>query len=101
MASIAAGRTVFITAQRLADGAPLYRTEDGAWTDDLSEAALYAGQAAEEALARALTEETTVVGVYLIDAENGTPVARHRLREEIRMRGPTVRLDLGRQAGDA
>jgi sulfite reductase (NADPH) hemoprotein beta-component len=53
-----------------------------------------------EALARQSEAVNEVVGAYLIEVEAGergpAPV---RFRERLRARGPSVRPDLGRQAG--
>jgi len=91
-----------LTANRLRDGDVLYRKGDG-WVLALAEADVYAdAAAAEAALAAAQAElgQNIVVAPYLFDVrqENGAihPVKE---REIIRAAGPTVRADLGKQAG--
>ena len=50
---------------------------------------------------RAEADYTRVVGAYLIEIEPGKgAIGQERLKETIRAQGPTVRLDLGKQAGD-
>ena len=71
-----------ITANRLSDGAVVYLGDD--------EAALTAAQG----------RKTEIADAYLITvSEDGALSGRERLRETIRTAGPTVRLDLGYQAG--
>jgi len=91
-----------LTANRLRDGDVLYRKGDG-WVLSLAEADVYAETAAAEAaLAQAQAElpQNIIVAPYLFDVrrENGVlhPVKE---REIIRAAGPTVRADLGKQAG--
>ena len=90
-----------VTANRLGDGAVVYLTPEGAWSEWLNEAALAAEEAgAEGLLARGRADAATkVVEPYLIEvAETDGLVAPLRYREAIRARGPSVRLDLGKQA---
>jgi hypothetical protein len=90
-----------VTANRLSDGHPVYRTAGGAWTDVIEEAETFEDQAAaEDALNAARAQETVVVSAYLITVDApGKPNAREAVRENIRAHGPTVRSDLGRQGG--
>ncbi len=89
-----------VTANRLTDGLVVYFTSDGVWSDQRSDAATAEGKEAGEALlGRALEDERTeVAGPYLIgiDAVEGARTPE-RLRERIRINGPTVRPDLCRQ----
>ncbi len=80
-----------VTANRLSDGNPVYRTADG-WADAIADAQTYdSDDAANEALAAAKKQETIVVGPYLMNVANpGEPVARERVRESIRARGPST-----------
>jgi predicted NAD/FAD-binding protein len=84
---------VVITANRLGDGAVVYRTEDGKWTAILDEAAVVAtASAAAELLAAAAAEDTAAVGAYVapvILGSDGRPEPGN-LRESIRYKGPTV-----------
>lgn len=91
-----------ITANRLRDGIAVFMTRTGQWSEKIDEAALALEPQAAAALeARAKDDEkaTLVTGPYLIDAErrNGRVRAAH-IRERMRTLGPTVRLDLGKQA---
>ena len=89
-----------ITANLLSDGAVVYLDESGEWTAELAKAARYEGDAAEAALADAKLRATEIADVYLIEvSEDGAPAGRATLRETIRTAGPTVREDLGYQAG--
>ena len=87
-----------ITANRLSDGAVLYVGEDGALVERFEHATLFDAASADGALARVLAKETMVAAAYLIDADASGPIGREALRETIRMSGPTVRRDLGKQA---
>ena len=91
-----------VTANRLRDGIAVFLTRSGAWSEKIDEAALALEPQAAAALeARAKDDEkaTIVTGSYLIDAERraGRIRAAH-IRERMRTLGPTVRLDLGKQA---
>ena len=86
---------VVITANRLGDGAVVYRAADGAWTKDLAAAAVVrTTPAALELLAAATAETVAVVDAYVAPVEV-TPQQRvlpGNLRERIRCSGPTVAL---------
>jgi predicted NAD/FAD-binding protein len=91
-----------VTANRLRDGIAVFLTRSGEWSEVIDEAVLAMEPQAAAALeARAKEDErkTLVTGAYLIDAErlNGRVRAAH-IRERMRALGPTVRLDLGKQA---
>ena len=91
-----------VTANRLADGIVVFLDADLRWVERLAAARVLADKAgAEAALATAKQDEARdiVVEPYLIDVvdRNGAPAAKH-LREIIRAAGPTIRLDLGKQA---
>lgn len=91
-----------ITANRLTDGAAVYLTAEGGWTEKVEEAA-----AAGDALTRQALEEKAIAGLSrqeithweLVEVEfrDGTLTAVKN-KEAIRSRGPTVRRDLGKQA---
>jgi|SRR5689334_4211282 Protein of unknown function (DUF2849) len=86
---------VVITANRLGDGAVVYRAGDGTWTGHLAAAAvLTTPSAALELLAAASTDKLAVVDAYVAPVEL-TPqqeVLPGNLRERIRSAGPTVAL---------
>lgn len=84
---------VVVTANRLSDGAVVYRTKDGRWSTALEEAAVATtAPAATALLAAASADETAAVGAYaapvrLDPDERPQP---GNLRESIRARGPTI-----------
>jgi hypothetical protein len=84
---------VVVTANRLGDGAVVYRTEDGKWSTRLDEAAVVTtAPAAAELLAAAAVEDTAAVGAYVapvLVGADGRPQPGN-LRESIRYKGPTV-----------
>jgi hypothetical protein len=86
---------VVVTANRLADGAVVYRTADGGWSKELAAAAVVnSTPAATELLAAAAADRLRAVDVYVapvrLTAERG--VVPGNLRERIRAGGPTVAL---------
>jgi hypothetical protein len=86
---------VVITANRLGDGAVVYRSADGSWTKDLAAAAVVTTTpAAMELLTAALSDKLEAVDAYVAPVEL-TPQQRvlpGNLRERIRFNGPTVAL---------
>jgi uncharacterized protein DUF2849 len=86
---------VVVTANRLGDGAVVYRTAHGNWTNDLAAAAVVTtAPAAGELLAAALADKLKAVDAYVAPVEV-TPQQRvipGNLRERIRLHGPTVAL---------
>jgi hypothetical protein len=84
---------VVITANRLGDGAVVYRTKNGKWSSVLDEAAVVTtAPAAAELLATATAEDTVAVGAYVAPVVLGPDGRPHpgNLRESIRYKGPTV-----------
>jgi hypothetical protein len=89
-----------VTGNRLTDGAVVYLTDNDEWVSDLAAAARFAAADAEPVLAAAKARITEIASAYLIDVdETAAPAGRTALRETIRKLGPTVRKDLGYQAG--
>jgi predicted NAD/FAD-binding protein len=91
-----------VTANRLRDGIAVFMTRSGEWSEAIDEAVLALepqAAAALETRAKEDEKKTLVTGAYLIDAErlDGRVRASH-IRERMRALGPTVRLDLGKQA---
>ena len=86
--------SVVVTANRLGDGAVVYRTADGGWTTELSKAAIVAAPAAAELLARAEADGVRAVGPYVAPVELAPDrsVLPGNLRERIRLAGPTFAL---------
>jgi hypothetical protein len=89
-----------LTANRLSDGAVVYLTAKGDWAESLAEAQIVADAAAGEAEGKRAQERLLVVGAYLMDVRDaGAQLEPIKMREIIRAAGPSVRLDLGKQAG--
>jgi hypothetical protein len=86
---------VVVTANRLTDGAVVYRTAAGGWTTELASAAVVtAAQAAQALLTAAVADDVGAVGPYVAPVEL-TPdhrVLPGNLRERIRRAGPTIDL---------
>ena len=91
-----------VTANRLRDGIAVFLTRSGAWSETIDESALALepqAAAALEVRAKEAEKANLVTGSYLIDAERREGHVRAALiRERMRTLGPTVRLDLGKQA---
>lgn len=88
-----------ITGNALNDGRVIYLGADDHWVDLLSDAVLLTEDNADDVLARAQLRSREVADLYLIDvAESRLASGRDALKETIRSHGPTVRLDLGKQA---
>jgi Protein of unknown function (DUF2849) len=91
-----------LTANRLSDGIAVWYARSGQWVEHVEDAwgaaAPEAVSALEEIAADTLAKAQHC-DVNLIDAEETESGLRPlRLRERIRAQGPTVRLDLGKQA---
>ncbi len=91
-----------VSANRLDTGAVVWLAGGDVWVERVDQAAVVSGPAAEAALARAgqavaagVVVEPFLVEVVLV-GEHPQPL---RPRERIRARGPSVRPDLGIQAG--
>jgi hypothetical protein len=81
-----------VTANRLGDGAVVYRTEDGRWSTHLDDAAVVTTAVAATELLAAAVGDTAAVGGYVAPVRldpRGRPQPGN-LRESIRSRGPTV-----------
>jgi hypothetical protein len=86
---------VLITANRLADGAVIYRTADGGWTTQFSGAVVATTAPAATALLNAaIADDVGAVNAYVapvkLDPEGRTRPGN--LRERIRLAGPTIEL---------
>ncbi|EJN00082.1 DUF2849 domain-containing protein [Phyllobacterium sp. YR531] len=91
-----------LTANRLTDGEAVWLGANGDWLDHI-DGALVARHAeavaALEEAGKAAIKSNLVIDVNVIDVEErGTNLYPLRLRERIRQLGPTIRLDLGKQA---
>ena len=92
-----------LTANRLTDGEVVYFTADNQWAENFSQADIAEGPEAAEALLSRGTPanvEAHVLGVYLFEvvATEDHRFAPASVRENIRAKGPTIRLDLGKRA---
>jgi len=85
---------VVVTANRLGDGAVIYRTSSEGWTTRLDKAAIVTtAQAAKHMLAAATADDIGAVGSYVAPvAIHGDRVEPGNLRERIRITGPTFDL---------
>ncbi|MEQ9641514.1 MAG: DUF2849 domain-containing protein [Alphaproteobacteria bacterium] len=86
---------VAITGNRLDDGRVVYFT-GSRWSDVASDAAIAQPTEADALLDRARAEAAKVIDPYAIEIAKDLP---SRYREQLRAAGPSVRLDLGKQAG--
>ena len=91
-----------VTANRLSDGEVVYLNADNRWVEAFTAADIADGaEAADALLARAMPDdfELAVLEPYLFEVvEDGSGFKPVSVRETIRAAGPTVRLDLGKQA---
>jgi len=88
---------VLITANRLADGAVIYRTADGGWTTQFARAAVVTtAPAAIALLDAAVADDVGAVGAYVAPVKLDPDGNRRpgNLRERIRLAGPTIDLPL-------
>ncbi len=91
-----------LTANRLGDGIAVWLGANGQWLDNLDSALIARHQEAADALdvaGQSAFNKNLVVDIAVIDVEEHDGVIYPlRLRERIRATGPTIRLDLGKQA---
>ena len=92
-----------ITGNRLSDGEVVYFSKKNSWDIDFASAVILDGtEAVDIALDKATAEgsELEVVGIYPFEVkQDGDGFAPLSVREIIRATGPTIRKDLGKQAG--
>jgi hypothetical protein len=86
---------VVVTANRVGDGAVVYRRADGGWSTRLPDASVTSNAAtARELVAAAVADDLRAVGPYIVPvkltADGG--VRPGNLRELIRLGGPTIDL---------
>jgi hypothetical protein len=91
-----------LTANRLTDGEAVWYAKDGFWSETIKGADIASDKAAEERLqaigdAAVLNNEVVDLAIIDVDLVDGE-IVPGRLRERIRATGPTVRIDLGKQA---
>jgi hypothetical protein len=86
---------VVVTANRVGDGAVVYRRADGGWTTDLGGAAIATNAAGAHSLIdAAVADDLRAVGPYVapVKLTAGGQVRPGNLRELIRLGGPTIDL---------
>lgn len=86
---------VVVTANRVGDGAVVYRCVDGGWTTDLDAAAITTDAVtARELVQAAIADDLRAVGSYIAPVEltRAGEVRPGNLRERIRLNGPTIDL---------
>ena len=86
---------VVVTANRVADGAVVYRSPDGGWTTKLDAAAVATDPArARTMIAEATADDLRAVGPYIAPVEltEAGQLRPGNLRELIRLAGPTIDL---------
>jgi hypothetical protein len=84
---------VLITANRMRDGAVIYRTADGGWTTEFDRAVVVTTvPAATELLQAAVADDAGAIGAYVapVKLEQDGSVLPGNLRERIRLAGPTI-----------
>ncbi|HTS40446.1 MAG TPA: DUF2849 domain-containing protein [Xanthobacteraceae bacterium] len=89
---------VVVTANRLGDGAVVYRTATGGWTTHLEQAAVATtAPTATELLSAAAADDVGAVGAYVapVQVDPDGAVRPGNLREHIRLNGPTIALPVG------
>jgi Protein of unknown function (DUF2849) len=93
-----------LTANRLRSGDVVY-WKGGAWVETLEDAEIFPDKAAAETALKGAAEsvrDRLVVSPYLFDVVvEGHKRRPVKEREIIRAAGPSVRLDLGKQANEA
>jgi hypothetical protein len=95
---------VVITANRVGDGAVVYRRADGEWTTALDVAAVATDAvAAKELVAGAIADDLHAIGPYIapVKLTRDGHVRPGNLRERIRLRGPTIDLPVMPGIGSA
>jgi len=87
---------VVVTANRLSDGAVVYRAAIGGWTTRIEAAAVVTSAvAAKDLLTIAIADDVGAVGAYVAPVElNGGRIEPGNLRERIRLAGPTFDLPI-------
>jgi hypothetical protein len=93
---------IAFTANNLLDGEVVWLGHNGAWVKSIDAVQIFATEEERQAAAKAAAladAENLVVEPYEIEVslENGQAVPL-KFRERIRAAGPTMRLDLGKQA---
>jgi hypothetical protein len=87
---------VVVTANRLADGAVVYRTADRQWATQLARAAVATSAGEAQALLADANADDTAVGAYVapVERDDKGGIRPGNLREHIRLAGPTIELPI-------
>ena len=86
---------VVVTANRVSDGAVVYRRADGGWTTQLEDAAIATDSSgANQLIDAAVADDLRAVGSYIAPVKLAASgkVRPGNLRELIRLGGPTIEL---------
>ena len=86
---------VVVTANRVGDGAVVYRRADGGWTTQLANAAVTTSTStARDLIKEAAADDLRAVGPYIapVKLTAGGDLRPGNLREAIRLGGPTIDL---------
>ena len=90
-----------ITGWNARTGRTIYMTANEDWSEDVVDAVVLTGEAAESALNLAKMDQTRVNDPYVTEVDlTGKIVGRETLRETIRASGPTIHQNFGKQAGN-
>ena len=91
-----------LTANRLCDGIAVWLGANGQWLENIDNALVARHTEAADALdvaGKSAFNDNLVIDIAVIDVEERAgEIYPLRLRERIRATGPTIRLDLGKQA---
>lgn len=80
-----------VTAWKTETGKNVWMTADGGWSEHPADLGVFTGDAAEDALAAATTQEGEITDPYFMEVSaDGKIAGRETLRESIRANGPTV-----------
>ena len=94
---------IVFTANRLLDGDAVWLGHHGKWVESVNLALVVRTEAEKQAVSAVADKgdaDNIVVEPYPIDVSvDGNQVTPTKFREQIRAAGPTIRLDLGKQAG--
>lgn len=80
-----------VTAWETTTGNAVWLRADETWTQNPSEIGVFSGEAAEDALTAAKTQQGSITDPYFMEVTaDGKVAGRETLRETIRANGPTV-----------
>ena len=82
-----------ITAWDVATGATVYQTADRNWSENVADAEVVVGEAADAALEAAQGDELRILDPYVMEV-----TGRETLRETIRATGPTTHTEFHKAA---